>query len=86
MADDLDDWETADVETDLSKSAVPALKPAPAFETKGEAILARIHGPDVSRFDDEDKNFSAPVEHIVPAPQVGWSSVYSVVASCFSQC
>ncbi|GLC33406.1 hypothetical protein PLESTB_000072100 [Pleodorina starrii] len=69
MADDLDDWETADIDSDLSKPAPVAVKPAPAFETKGEAILAKINGPDMSQFEDEDKNFAAPVEHAVPAPQ-----------------
>ncbi|GIL65594.1 hypothetical protein Vafri_19327 [Volvox africanus] len=69
MADDLDDWETADIESDLSKPTIAAVKPAPVFETKGEAILAKINGPDMSQFEDEDTNFSAPVEHSVPAPQ-----------------
>ncbi|KXZ54471.1 hypothetical protein GPECTOR_4g536 [Gonium pectorale] len=68
MADDLDDWETADIENTLSKPAPVAQAPAPAFETKGEAILAKINGPDMSQFEDEDKNFT-PVEHNVPAPQ-----------------
>ncbi|EFJ52063.1 eukaryotic translation initiation factor 3-like protein [Volvox carteri f. nagariensis] len=69
MADDLDDWETADIESDLSKPVSVAAKPAPAFETKGEAILAMINGPVMSQFEDEDKNFTAPVAHSVPAPQ-----------------
>ncbi|GFR49022.1 hypothetical protein Agub_g11043 [Astrephomene gubernaculifera] len=64
-----DDWETADVEASLAKPAPVAARPAPAFETKGEAILAKINGPDMSQFEDEDKNFTAPVEHHVPAPQ-----------------
>ncbi|PNH06936.1 Eukaryotic translation initiation factor 3 subunit J [Tetrabaena socialis] len=68
MADD-DDWETADIETSLAKPAPVAAKPAPAFETKGEAIRAKINGPDMSQFEDEDKNFAAPVEFSVPAPQ-----------------
>ncbi len=70
MADDLDDWETADIDATLSKPApAPVVKP-PAFETKGEAIRAQINGPDMSQFEDEDANFTAPVEHAVPAPQV----------------
>lgn len=69
MADDLDDWETADIDATLSKPApAPVVKP-PAFETKGEAIRAQINGPDMSQFEDEDANFTAPVEHAVPAPQ-----------------
>ncbi|KAG2486474.1 hypothetical protein HYH03_014921 [Edaphochlamys debaryana] len=69
MADDLDDWETADIETSLAKPAPAPAKPLPQFETKGEAILAKINGPDNSKFEDEDANFQAPVEHSVPAPQ-----------------
>ncbi|PNW83152.1 hypothetical protein CHLRE_06g308850v5 [Chlamydomonas reinhardtii] len=69
MADDLDDWETADIESTLSKPAPAPAKPAQTFETKGEAIRAKINGPDMSQFEDEDANFSAPVEHSVPAPQ-----------------
>lgn len=72
MGDDweADDWETAP-DVDTSKVASTSAAAGPVFETRGEAIRAQMNAPDLSKFEDEDKDFktSAPA-YSVPVSQV----------------
>lgn len=65
-----DSWEEADDDWDTSKAASTSAGLGPVLETKGEAIRAQINAPDLSKFDDEDKDFktSAPA-YSVPVSQ-----------------
>ena len=65
------DWDDDDWENSAANfKPVVAAKPTAALETKGQAVLASVTEPDLSKFADEDKE-EAPVvvEHTIK-PQV----------------
>jgi len=51
-----DDWEQEDWEADDFKPSLPSTATAQTdeFETAGQAVLAKLHEPDMSKFADED--------------------------------
>lgn len=61
---DADDWEAED----FTPTLPPASKPPGEYETAGQAILAKVNEPDVSKFEGEDAEEEAP-KHSAPKPQ-----------------
>jgi hypothetical protein len=51
-----DDWEQEDWEADDYKPSLPSTATAQTdeFETAGQAVLAKLHEPDMAKFADED--------------------------------
>lgn len=66
----MSDWEDDDWENSAANFKPGQVKSAAANETKGQAVLAAVSEPDLSKFADEDKEEApVPVEHTIK-PQV----------------
>lgn len=65
-----DDWEADDWEREDFKPVLPAKAAAGDFETAGQAILAAVTEPDMSKFQDEEQQEEEEDQSYHIKPQV----------------
>jgi len=70
-----DDWEADDWEREDFKPVLPGAKAAAApggdYETAGQALLAAVAEPDMSKFQDEEQQEEEEEQNYHIKPQVG---------------